>query len=150
MSGGGGQTNYSFLDPGSASNTLAQLVQQQQANYQAMYAPVENQLIDYATNPNTIPNAQARAGANADIGSANAVAGLNKTLETQGIKLTPVQQQAQQRKLGLQTGLSKVGAMNTAGQQTYDTITSILSGGAAPNIAALGGLNTAIPSTGAT
>lgn len=147
---GGGSTNYSFLDPGSASNTLAQLVQQQQANYQAMYEPVENQLIDYATNPNTISNAQARAGANASIASAGAAQGLNKTLEGQGIKLTPVQEQAQQRKLGLQASLSKVGAMNTAGQQTYDTISQVLSGGAAPNIAALGGLNTATPNTGVT
>lgn len=131
MSGGGGNI-YDF----GASQTLADIIKQQYANYQAIYQPIENQQIAWATNPATIGNAQTGALANALTGSQAAAVGLRKSLEGAGTVLTPDQNAAVQKRLGLQRGLSEVEAMNRAGTSTYDTITNVLSGGA-PNVAGL-------------
>lgn len=125
MSGGGGS-----IEDFGASQKLANIIAQQYANYQAVYQPIENQQIAWATDPNTINNAQIQAGAQADASSNSALTGLNKTLETSLSTLTPDQKAALQSKFGLQAALSKVGAMNRAGQQTYDTITQVLTGSA--------------------
>lgn len=130
MSGGGGGQDYT------ASNLLAGITKQQWQNYQNIYQPIENKLISYATNPNVIKDAQAAAGLNADRAAASSEMGLNKALRGQGVQLTPDQQQAVSRKMGLQASLGKINAMNKAGQQTYDTVTNVLSGGA-PNVSGL-------------
>jgi hypothetical protein len=130
MSTGNPSTDYT------ASNLLAQITQAQYQNYQSLYSPIENQQIAYATNPGTIPLAQQQAGASSTAASTGTAQGLQKSLEGQGIKLSPDQQAAVSSKLGLQASLNKVGAMNTAGTATYDTISQTLAGGA-PNLSNL-------------
>ena len=129
MSGG----SAPIEDP-TVSNELAQILGQKWQNYQSLFAPIENQQIAWATDPNTIKNAATQAGAQAVKGSAAAATGLQKAIETGGVKLTPDQQQAVQRRLGLEAGLSQVNAMNTAATNTYDSVTQVLGGGTTPTI----------------
>ncbi len=133
MSGGSG-----YSQQFDASNQLAGILGQQWANYQSVFKPVENKLIDYATNPDTITNATANAKTNVDNAFATSSGGLQRQLSAQGVQVTPEQQTAITRQNGLSKSLAEVGAMNQSANTTYDTITSVLSGGA-PNMSGLQG-----------
>lgn len=136
----GSNPSYAYNDAGSASNILANIIKQQYSAYQAQFVPEENKEINYATDPNTIPNAQKRA-----IGLTNQAfqaegAGVNKQLETSGVMLTPDQKAQVQRQTQTSQGLSLADNANRAGSRAYDTVTSVLSGSqGAPSVPAGGG-----------
>lgn len=128
MSTGGGSQNYAFDQPGSASNILASILRQQYSNYQSMFVPEENKLIKFATDPNTIPNAQKRAMGLTEQSFKAGDAGFNKGLETSGVQLTPEQQASIGRQRQVNQQLATVDSANRAGVRTYDQVTGILSG----------------------
>jgi hypothetical protein len=125
---GGSSTQYNFDQPGSASNLLSAILRNQYSNYKAMFVPEEAKLIDYATDPNTIPNAQKRAIADVQQGFRAENAGFQKNLNGTGIQLT----KPQRDRLGITRGntqaLATVDAANRAGTQAYDTISNTLAG----------------------
>jgi hypothetical protein len=149
MAGQGGQ-QYAFDMPGSASNILAQIIKSQYANYNAMFVPEENKQIAFATDPNTIPNAQRRAMATTEGAFQGEQAGINKSLEAKGIHLTPDQQASVGRRNQVNQAMAVSDAANRSGARTYDTVSSILAG--SPSAAGIvgaassgGGAGTGIP-----
>jgi hypothetical protein len=129
---GGGSTTYSFNQPGSASNILANVINAQWQNYQAQLVPQENKLIQWATNPNgplqAAQQAQATTGAQFNAQQQ----GLNKTLRSEGITLTPDQQAALTRQKGVSETVASDDAANRAGQAAYNNQQMALTGSPGP------------------
>lgn len=136
---GGSSAQYNFDQPGSSSNLLAGILKQQYANFQQSFVPEENKLISYATDPNTIPNAQKRAMADASGGFAGQRAGMQKYLNTRGIQLPQQEMDQMNRRTQINQSAGLVDAANRAGVTTYDTINNVLAGSQSP---------TAIPGVG--
>lgn len=112
----------------SASDLLASITKQQWGNYQALYKPIEDQQIAYATNQQVPVNAALQAGATSNQAFQAQAQGLQKTLQGQGVTLNPQQQAALGRKTNLAAGLGEVNAMNHAATSAYDTQTGVLTG----------------------
>jgi hypothetical protein len=124
-----GTNNIYGVNSGSktyASDTYAALTRDEWANYVSTFVPIENQLIKYATDPNTVTNAMSQASqdvSNAYTAQAGSTA---RHLSALGVSLTPEQQQAQTRSYGLSKSLADVGAQNIAGELTRQRQQSIL------------------------
>lgn len=146
----GGSQNYAFDQPGSASNTLAQIIKNQYAAYQAMFVPEENKSIKFATDPNTIPNAQKRAMGLTEQSFNAGNAGFNKGLETSNINMTPQQKASTDRQRQITQQLATVDSANRSGVRTFDSVTGILSGAqsAAGIVPSGGGSGAPAPGTG--
>ncbi len=130
-------TNPYGFNPGSstyASDTYAALTREQWQNYVSTFVPIENQLIEYATDLNR--PLQAMQEASDDVNSAyDAQAGATqRRLRSLGVDLTADEQAAQQRSFGLSKSLADVGAQNMAGAITRQRQASVL-GNPAPSSA---------------
>lgn len=150
MAGGGGQPSYAYNNPDSASNVLAKIIAQQYSNYQSMFVPEENKLIKYATDPNTVPNAQKRAMGLTEQSFNAGNAGFNKGLETSNINMTPQQKASTDRQRQITQQLATVDSANRSGVRTFDSVTGILSGAqsAAGIVPSGGGSGAPAPGTG--
>lgn len=130
--GGSSGSSYDFNAPGSASNQLSNILRQQYANYQAVYVPEENKLINWATDPNTIPNAQKQAMGLTAGAFKSQQQGQQKSFNGSGITLTPQMQSALQRKNQIQQTVAVDDSANRAGISAYDNVSAALSGAPGP------------------
>lgn len=117
--GGGGGNDY-------ASNLFATITRQQWSNYVNTFIPLENKLIDYATNPDTVKNAM--SGASEDVNAAfDAQTGATeRRLKGLGVTLDADEQGAQAKSTGLARSLADVGGQNVARDLTTQRQQQIL------------------------
>lgn len=101
---------------GSASQAYAALTRQQWADYVSTFVPVENQLIQYATNTALPGEAMAQASQNVDAAFTQQQGATQRKLAGMGVTLSADEQAAQQKAFGLSKSLADVQAQNTAGQ----------------------------------
>lgn len=116
-------------DPNSknyANDLYESVTRQQWANYVGTFVPIENKLIQYATDPTQA--SQAMAGAHTDIDNAfQAQEGATqRRLQGLGVQLSPDEQAAQTRSSGLTKSLADVQGQNTARDLTVQRQQSIL------------------------
>lgn len=109
-----------------ASDTFAALTRDQWATYVNTFVPLENQLIDYATNA-ARPD-QAMADASARVGAAfdAQTEATDRRLRGLGVTLDADEQVAQKRSYGLARSLADVGAQNLARDLTVRRQQSVL------------------------
>ena len=128
ISGGilGAGTNIGYSPQ---SMQLMQLSRQQWQTAMNQQYGLENQLINYAEDPNQITMARASAVTNVDKSFAGGEAAQQRTLASEGVTLTPAQQADMNRQNALAKGAAEAGASNLAAQQTYQTQRQVLAGG---------------------
>lgn len=102
----------------SASNTYAALTRQQWADYVATYVPIENKLIEFATDATQPAKAMATASTAVQNTFRAQEGDFQRRMQGLGLSLTADEQAAQQRAAGLSKSLADVQAQNVAGAQT--------------------------------
>ena len=129
-------TNPFGLDPGSktyASDTYAALTRQQWGDYlNTTGVPYENKLIDY-TDPSVVANNMTSASQNVNGAFDRQAGATQRRLTGLGLTLTPEEQAASDRSLGLARSLADVNAQNTVRDQTIARQQAVL-GNPAPKI----------------
>jgi hypothetical protein len=123
------QSNPYNINPGSsnyASDTFAALTRDQWSQYVSTFVPIENQLIKYATDPNTVTNAMAKASSDVGAAYTNQQGSMQRRLTGLGITLSADEQAAQNRQFGLSRSLADVGAQNIARDLTTQRQQQIL------------------------
>ncbi|MGE4074958.1 MAG: hypothetical protein AB7F22_05365 [Reyranella sp.] len=118
-----------------ASDTYAAMTRQQWANYVSTFVPLENQLIQYATDPNVVSNSMAEASRDVNASFDAQEGAFQRRMRGLGVTLDADQQQARQRQTGLTRALADVNAQNAAGYTTRMRQQSILG-----NPAPMGGM----------
>jgi hypothetical protein len=120
-----------------AADTYARLTRERWADYVNTFVPIENQLIQYATSPDTVSNAMSTASQNVQ-GAFNAQQGaVSRRLQGLGLELNPDEQAAQARASSLARGLADVQAQNLAADTTRQRQQQIL-GNPAPDVVKIG------------
>lgn len=122
-------TNMYGIAPGSkdyAAQTYAAMTRDQWANYVNTFVPLENQLIQYATDPTQVTKAMTNASADVNASFNQQEGATQRRLRGLGVTLDADQQAAQKRQFGLSRALADVGAQNTAGDLTRQRQQSIL------------------------
>lgn len=116
-----------------ASDTFAALTRDQWSTYLNTFVPLENQMIDYATNPDTV--ATAVGTARQDVSqSFNQQRGIQqRQLRSLGVTLNPEEQQAADRSAALSKSLADVNAANQTSLRVRDRQQSLL-GNPSPSI----------------
>lgn len=109
-----------------AADTFAALTRDQWANYISTFVPIENQLIDFATDQNAPAEAMAEASQNVNQAFDAQQGALQRRFQGLGLQLSGAEQQAQQRATGLARSLADVQAQNTARDLTVQRQQSIL------------------------
>lgn len=112
--------------PVSAQDTFAALTREQWADYVNTFVPLENQLIQQATDPEAASRAMASASENVNDAFAAQQGATDRRLRGLGLQLTPEQQAASTRATALSKSLTDVGAQNTARDLTVQRQQSIL------------------------
>jgi len=97
--------------------------------------PLENQLIQYATDPNVVSNNMAEASRDVNFSFDAQEGAFQRRMRGLGVTLDADQQQARQRQTGLTRALADVNAQNAAGYTTRMRQQSILG-----NPAPMGGM----------
>lgn len=118
-----------------ASDTYAAMTRQQWASYVSTFVPLENQLIQYATDPNVVSNNMAEASRDVNSSFDAQEGAFQRRVRGLGVTLDTDQQQARQRQTGLTRALADVNAQNAAGYTTRMRQQSILG-----NPAPMGGM----------
>lgn len=109
-----------------AQQTFAALTRQQWDDYLRNYVPIENELINYATDPNQVQNAVLNARTAVDQ-SFDVQAGIQqRQLRGLGVTLAPDEQRAVERSTGLARSLADVSAANLTTQRVTDRQRSVL------------------------
>ena len=124
----GGVSPYGF-DPRSktyAQDTYAALTREQWANYVSTFVPIENQLIQYATDPAQVSKAMAEASNDVTQSFDAQQASAERRMRGMGVTLNADQQRATQRSYGLAKSLAGVGAQNMAAEMTRSRQQQIL------------------------
>jgi hypothetical protein len=132
--GGGGPSDFvapqgNFAVPPApprASDIYAALTREQWQNYVSTFVPIENQLIQFATDPNKPLEAMAEASRDVNAAYAAQQGAMQRRLSGLGVSLTADEQAAQQRSFGLSKSLADVGAQNVAGALTRQRQQSVL------------------------
>jgi hypothetical protein len=123
--------------PPTASDTFAALTRDQWRTYVNTFVPIENQLIDYATNPQNVSEAVAEAGQDVADSYAAQEGATARRLAGLGVSLNADEQAAQKRSFSLSKSLADVGARNMARDLTVQRQRSVL-GNPAPGVGATG------------
>ena len=92
------QPNAYGVSPGSktyAQDTYAALTRDQWATYVSTFVPIENQLIEYATDPNKPLEAMAEASADVNAAYAAKQGSIDRRLRGMGVTLNEDEQRAQ-------------------------------------------------------
>ena len=89
----------------------------------------QNRLIQYAENPNYIPQQREQAAQDVNTAYNNSSAGLTRTLSGMGVDPTAEQSGAIAKSTALSKGLASAAAGNQATQQGYATQMGVLTGG---------------------
>lgn len=111
---------------GSANDLYAQYTRDQWANYVNTFIPIENQLIKYATDTSLPGQKMQEASQNINSAYAQQAGATARRLEGLGVTLSPDEQAAQQKQMGLSKSLADVQAQNVAGDVTRQRQQSIL------------------------
>jgi hypothetical protein len=116
-----------------AQQTFAALTRQQWDDYLRNFVPLENIMIEYATNPQTVTDAVMQA--RTDVGmSFEAQQGMNeRRMRGLGITLGEDEQRAVDRQQGLARSLADVTAANMTTERVRDRQQSLM-GNPAPNV----------------
>lgn len=117
------------IDPGSktyANDTFAAITRDQWQNYVSTFVPIENQLIKYATDPNVVSDAMKDASTGVTQAFDAQQGATQRKLKGLGVQLSPDEQQAQGRSMGLTKSLADVQSQNTARDLTVQRQQSIL------------------------
>jgi hypothetical protein len=109
-----------------AGDTYAAITRDQWANYVGTFVPIENKLINYATDPNAPAAAMSSASQNVSDAFANQEGATDRRLRGLGVTLSPEEQDAQRRATGISKSLADVQAQNTARDLTVQRQQSIL------------------------
>ena len=116
-----------------AQDNYARLTRSMWMNYITNFVPVENDLIEYATSPDTVTNAVAKAREGV-AGAFQAQQGATqRRLFGLGANLDPDEAQSLQRSSAISNSLADVNAANMASRQTRQRQQSIL-GNPAPGL----------------
>lgn len=121
-----------------AQQTFAALTRQQWDDYLRNFIPIENELIQYATDPQTVTDAVMNA--RTDVSRAFDVQQQTQArrLRGLGIDLAPDEQASVDRQTGLARSLADVSAANLTTERVRDRQQALL-GNPAPNIQSQGG-----------
>ncbi len=116
----------------SAQELYADMSRKQWQDYLTTFVPIENQLIQYAMDPETVTNAvaNAREDVSAQFGARQGM--LDRQMRGFGTTLDPEQKAASDREFGLQKSLADVSAVNTTTAMVKARQMGIM-GGPAPN-----------------
>lgn len=129
---GGGYTTPLFSDPfGSADDTYNFLARTQWADIVKNVFPYQDKLIQYATDPQVVRNAQSQASTDVNASFDRQQSANNDRIRSLGLTLTPEEQQVSTRLTGLSKSLASAQATNQAGLETQARQQAIL-GSAAP------------------
>ena len=109
-----------------ASDTFAAVTRQQWADYVNTFVPLENKLIQYATDPGVVTQAMQTAGQGVNASFDAQQASTQRQLKGLGVNLSPDEQAAQKRSSGLMRSLADVQAQNTANTLTQQRQQSII------------------------
>lgn len=109
-----------------ASDLFASATRQQWSNYVNTFVPIENKLIQYATDPNTVTNAVSDAKTGVEQAFDAQQGATQRKLKGLGVTLSPDEQAAQTRSSGLTESLASVQSQNTARDLTVQRQQSIL------------------------
>lgn len=126
---GGSGLNLFGINPASntyAGDTYAALTRQQWADYISTFVPIENQLIQYATDPQVVRDAMGEASSDVNKSFDAQSASTDRRLRGLGISLSPEEMNARKRSESLSRSLTDVGAQNTAGALTERRQQSVL------------------------
>lgn len=118
--GGNGASGTSLND------MYAQLTRDQWSTYVNTFVPIENQLIKYATDPNVVTQAQAKASTGVNAAFAQQEGATGRRLAGLGVTLSPEEAAEQKKQYGLSRSLADVQAQNMAGDVTRQRQQSIL------------------------
>lgn len=121
------------VDAPGASGIYAALTRDQWANYINTFVPLENKLIDYATNTALPGQKMAEASQNVESQFAQSQGATQRRLSGMGVTLSGDEQAAQAKSYGLSKSLADVGAQNTAREATINRQQSLL-GNPAPDV----------------
>ena len=110
----------------SAADTYAALTRDQWQTYVSTFVPIENQLIQYATDRNRPLQAMADASKEVTESYAAQEGAVGRQLRGLGVSLSGDEQAAQTRALGLSKSLADVGAQNMAHDLTVQRQQSLL------------------------
>lgn len=110
----------------SASDLFASATRQQWSNYVNTFVPIENKLIQYATDPSTVTNAMSDAQTGVQQAFKAQEGATQRKLAGLGVSLSPEEQEAQKRSSGLTESLADVQSQNTARDLTVQRQQSIL------------------------
>lgn len=125
-----------YADPRSktfASDTYAALTRDMWGNYLRNFMPFENDLIQYATDPEVVNNAMGTAQFNVQQSFQAQRDANERRLRGFGVALDADEQRAADRSFGLSQSIAEVNAMNMAGQQTRDRQRAVI-GNPSPSI----------------
>lgn len=109
-----------------AADTFAALTRDQWATYVSTFVPIENQLIDYATDAGRPDQAMAEASTRVNAAFDAQVGSTDRRLRGLGVVLDAGEQAAQQKSYGLARSLADVGAQNLARDLTVRRQQSVL------------------------
>lgn len=109
-----------------AADTFAAVTKEQWSNYVNTFVPIENKLIQYATDPTVVSTAMSTASQGVQDAYTAQQGATARQLKGLGTSLSPDEQAAQTRSAGLQEGLADVSAQNTARDLTTQRQQSIL------------------------
>jgi len=109
-----------------AGDTYAAMTRQQWTDYINTFVPVENQLIQYASDPGVVTNAMSEASSDVNKAFTAQGASTERRLKGLGITLSPEEQASQQRSFGLSKSLADVQAQNLAKELTVRRQQSVL------------------------
>lgn len=112
--------------PASAQQTFADLTRQAWQDYMSRFMPLENLLIDYATDPEEVTKAVARARESVATQFGVQEGITERGLRGRQITLTPEERAAAERERNLTRSLADVHAANLAREQTVSRQRSIL------------------------
>lgn len=113
-------------------DAYAALTRDQWYTYINTFVPIENKLIEYATDPTVVSNAMSSASESVNGAFDASQASTARRLAGMGVTLDADEQKASDRSFGISKSLADVGAQNTARDVTRQRQQSIL-GNPAPD-----------------
>ncbi len=120
-----------------ASDTFARLTRERWADYVKTFVPIENQLIDYATNPDTVNNAMSSASEDVSNAFGAQQGAMSRRLKGLGLSLNEDEQMASDRSSSLSRATADVQAQNLSRDMTISRQQQIL-GNPAPDVTRAG------------
>lgn len=109
-----------------ANDTFAAVTRDQWAQYVNTFVPIENKLIQYATDPTVVSDAMSEASTGVKNAFTAQEGSTQRRLKGLGVSLSADEQAAQKRSSGLAESLADVQSQNTARDLTVQRQQSIL------------------------